>query len=114
MHECALTVTAAAIQMNQGPHKTGIQAASLYTAFQCEWGIKDGNRVKIEWHTSGYSKHPHDAEDGGVDGDDVRLQLLHDDAGDGEEDDQDVQLVPPAAKEYNLSCLILAKHAETT
>ena len=65
------------------------KAASLYT-FSMWVGYQGWEQVKLECPTSGYSKHPHDAEDGGVDGDDVRLQLLHDDASDGEEDDQDI------------------------
>jgi len=47
--------------------------------------------------TSGDTEDPHDADDGGVDGDDVCLHLLQHDTHHGQDDDQHVQLVPPAA-----------------
>ena len=50
-----------------------------------------------DWQTSSNAEHPHDADDGGVDGDDVGPHLLQDDAHDGEDDDEDVQLVPAVA-----------------
>lgn len=47
-------------------------------------------------HTSGYPEHPHDADDGGVDGQgSVHLDLLQRDAHDGQQNDGQVQLVPP-------------------
>jgi len=41
-----------------------------------------------------YAKHAHHADDGGVDGQLERLELLKDDAGDREDDDGRVELVP--------------------
>jgi len=47
--------------------------------------------------TSCYPQHPHDPDDGGVDGQRrAHLQLLQGDAHDGQRHDADVQLVPPA------------------
>lgn len=47
-------------------------------------------------HTSGYPEHPHDADDGGVDGQSrVHLDLLQRDPHDGQQDYGQVQLVPP-------------------
>lgn len=46
--------------------------------------------------TSGYPEHPHDADDGGVDGKgSVHLDLLQSDAHNGQQDYGQVQLVPP-------------------
>ena len=46
--------------------------------------------------TSGYSQHSHDADDGGVDGQEVSLDDLQDDAHNGQDDDEEVKLVPSA------------------
>lgn len=48
-------------------------------------------------HTSGYPEHPHDADDGGVDGKgSVHLDLLQRDPHNGQQNYGQVQLVPPA------------------
>lgn len=47
-------------------------------------------------HTSGYPEHPHDSDDGGVDGQgSVHLDLLQGDPHDGQQNYGQVQLVPP-------------------
>lgn len=46
--------------------------------------------------TSGNTQHPHDADDGGVDGQrGIDLNLLQCDAHDGQQHNGQVQLVPP-------------------
>ena len=44
--------------------------------------------------TSGDAEDAHDSDDSRVDGDHIGLHFLEDDAGDGEDDDGHVQLIP--------------------
>lgn len=49
-------------------------------------------------HTSCDPQHSHDADDGGVDGQRSLLNLLQSDAHDGQQHDDQIQLVPPTHK----------------
>lgn len=54
--------------------------------------------------TAGDAEHTHDADDGGVDGQrGVHLNLLQRDAHDGQQDNGQVQLVPPGQQRAQLS-----------
>ena len=56
----------------------------------------------------GDPEDPHHADDGGVDGEHLALDLLQSDADDGEEDNGHVQLVPstqPVSSQYLVVCL---------
>lgn len=52
-----------------------------------------GRRQRV--HTSCDPQHSHDADDGGVDGQRVAIDLLQSDAHDGQQHDGQIQLVPP-------------------
>lgn len=56
-------------------------------------------------HTSCDPQHSHDADDGGVDGQRSLLNLLQSDAHDGQQHDDQIQLVPPTQKHALISSL---------
>lgn len=55
-------------------------------------------------HTSCDSQHSHDADNGGVDGQRSLLNLLQSDAHDGQQHDDQIQLVPPTHKHVLTKC----------
>ncbi len=59
-------------------------------------GWVDGQGKRQPVYTSSYPQHSHDADDGGVNRQRSLFNLLQSDAHDGEQHDDQIQLVPPS------------------